>query len=426
MPCRAKKGILSMRYSFHGGIRVHSHMSEPIVTTWLPTDIILNINENYTLKTEAGAKVYPGSILAECDDGMPVFSPVCGSVLEAGEGKIRIEASAEDNEAESESVPSTFPDFASIETPLSETAPEVLCDMMRRASVATPSCPDGAFALCNTVRAYEGTRRVIIDCTSAEDNLFTNRYIVQKLSDKLLGGIKILIRACGAIGAVIITDEGHIPTIRRLEKLIDGRLTALVVSEAKYPIADPKLLMHAVLRKECPPDKAPSDFGCAVLDAEACVAVYDAIVSGTPMTHRTLSLSYEKKRYILIAPIGAPVSDVADKYCDGAKYISYGSYKDIVNTEESPSEVISSRERMINARKRVRARRSLTCIRCMRCEDVCPMYLSPYKLLMANRSEKKLASLGADCCIHCNCCSAVCPSGIDIPAHFTPKEENDG
>lgn len=421
-----------MRYSFHGGIPTRVFKKDPGVESLSPSTVVLSFPDNYSdvsninnmeastahphiAVPQVGDCVKRGQLVAYNGD-RPVFSPICGRVISSEGGKLTIESDG----TTSEKMP--FPGFVNIDTPLAKTPPELLSDYIHRAAVASPKAKDGVHKICDAVRRFEETRRVIVDCTSAEEHFFANRYFVSNAEEKLISGIKILIRACDAIGAVIVTDEGHIPTIRTLEKYADGKLIAFIAAEAKYPISNEKLLMHAVLRKECPPDKTPKDYGCAIFDAEACVAVYDAVAEGKPMTERVITVFNGKNDVDLIAPLGTLIKDIADKYLSNAGLASYGAFLPSFELSEKTNDSLTCAEKaLILSTGKIKSRR-MPCIRCMRCEDVCPMYLSPQKLLAASNAkkdrEKKLLSLGADSCIYCNACSSVCPSRIDIPSHF--------
>jgi len=414
-----------MRYSFHGGIFSPVNVSLADATrlhsVFIPGNIIVSTGEYYTACVSVGDKVNAGDVVARSEDAslMPCLAPIAGEVTEICDRKIYIEGGNEEGGQEAHFT--KIESFESISTPLSQTPPELLCEIMRRGAVASPSCPLGAHSVCNSVRGFEGTRRVIIDCTCAEDGFSTVRYILGARSEELIGGVKILIRACSAIGAVLIADEASIPAIRVLERLIDGKLTVLRVTEAKYPISDKKLLMHATIGKECPPDKAPADFGCAIFDAEACVGVYEAVTKGLPMLRRLISVRSKKDLRTVSVPVGTRVLDITDAFYDGAQAVSFGAFLPVFGRGELCDRVISRSEKSVIPKGTKKRAHSLPCTKCMKCDSVCPMYLSPYRLLRANGDEKKLGALGISSCIRCNCCSAVCPSEIDIPFHFSSK-----
>lgn len=60
------------------------------------------------------------------------------------------------------------------------------------------------------------------------------------------------------------------------------------------------------------------------------------------------------------------------------------------------------------------------CIRCNRCEPVCPESLEPQHLWWYSRSGdlSRAQTLGLDRCIECGLCNAECPSGIDLAGVF--------
>lgn len=411
-----------MRYTFHGGLPCGIGFGKAIVKEdpilFLPDDVILRNLLSDECSLSVGDEVTKGEVIFPSSEERPTptLSPISGRVKEVTPARIIIGLDKDSDESRG------IEGYSRIETSLAETEPELLLDIIRKAAIATPASPMGAYSVCEHIRRHEGVRRVIIDCTSAEPFSLTNRYLLSSLGEELIGGAKILIRACEALGAIIMIDESHLPSIRLLERLVDGKLTVIRVTESKYPISNAKLLMHAAIGKECPPDKQPADFGCAIFDAEACVAVWNAVVEGTPMTERLLSVSTPDGVSLIRVPLGTRLPALAEHSAPSASLIALGAYKNLHKKEMLDSAVISSAERIVVLRKASKRRKAFPCTGCAECEDVCPMYLSPYRLLAARKNKKKLLSLGADCCIRCNCCSAVCPSGIDIPYYFTREE----
>ncbi|XOV89557.1 MAG: electron transport complex subunit RsxB [Pseudomonadota bacterium] len=58
------------------------------------------------------------------------------------------------------------------------------------------------------------------------------------------------------------------------------------------------------------------------------------------------------------------------------------------------------------------------CIRCGRCETVCPRNLAPQELYWYRDSETRLSSLRLDACIECRLCDRVCPSELPLTQVF--------
>ena len=63
----------------------------------------------------------------------------------------------------------------------------------------------------------------------------------------------------------------------------------------------------------------------------------------------------------------------------------------------------------------------LSCIKCGKCSEVCPMNLIP-SLIMDNPNMAK--NLKIDKCVRCGLCSYICPSKIDVREHII-KIRND-
>ena len=60
------------------------------------------------------------------------------------------------------------------------------------------------------------------------------------------------------------------------------------------------------------------------------------------------------------------------------------------------------------------------CIRCGRCIDNCPLYLSPTKIAHAVKYRDYEFATDYDimACCECGCCSFVCPANIPLPQYI--------
>lgn len=69
---------------------------------------------------------------------------------------------------------------------------------------------------------------------------------------------------------------------------------------------------------------------------------------------------------------------------------------------------------------------SAPCIRCNRCESVCPEHLLPQELWWVSRASDLAAAKnqGLADCIECGLCNQVCPSNIDLLAVFSSAKKN--
>jgi len=74
----------------------------------------------------------------------------------------------------------------------------------------------------------------------------------------------------------------------------------------------------------------------------------------------------------------------------------------------------------------ISASRSAPCIRCDRCESVCPEHLLPQELWWVSRSTNLAAAQdqGLADCIECGLCNQVCPSNIDLLTVFSAAKKN--
>ena len=60
--------------------------------------------------------------------------------------------------------------------------------------------------------------------------------------------------------------------------------------------------------------------------------------------------------------------------------------------------------------------KTLNCIGCGKCAEICPVKLTPTLIKQAYEKEnlRTLTALKADKCVKCGLCSYICPSRVDV------------
>jgi Na+-translocating ferredoxin:NAD+ oxidoreductase subunit B len=124
------------------------------------------------------------------------------------------------------------------------------------------------------------------------------------------------------------------------------------------------------------------------------------------------------------AIVGAPqlMHTVIAERCTGCELCLPPCPVDCIDLVPVP-QAVDPRPLRILARPRNRAEdaAALPCIRCGRCQPVCPEALNPQELHWFGRDGAwaEAAARGLDRCIECGLCNQVCPSNIDLLSEFT-------
>ena len=189
-----------------------------------------------------------------------------------------------------------------------------------------------------------------------------------------------VIAAAAAVEAALLRHPGI-----RLQLLKD-----------RYPQGAEKQLIQALTGCQVPPGGLPASVGCAVFNAATCAAVGDAVWDGMPLVKRVVTVSGDivmEPRNLLV-PIGTPFSDMVEaagfrqnpyKVLSGGPMMGVAQFDLAVPVTKGTNAVtvLGEENRYMAAQPH--------CIRCGKCEKVCPQHLHIRDLLadVAAEFEKK-------------------------------------
>jgi electron transport complex protein RnfC len=170
--------------------------------------------------------------------------------------------------------------------------------------------------------------------------------------------------------------------------------------------------------------------GVVVLNVGTAAAIADAVLFGSPLTHRVVTVTGEAiaKPGNYYVAIGTPIKELID-FCGG---VTQPSTKVVVGgpmmgiaiadlsipvTKTTGAVTILTKEQIGRAKF---ARRQTACIHCGRCLRVCPERLNPTRI--AHAVKKNLMDIAQSyfitACIECGCCSYICPANIELAGYI--------
>ena len=201
----------------------------------------------------------------------------------------------------------------------------------------------------------------------------------------------------------------------------------LAVLPTRYPQGSEKQLIVAVTGREVPSGKLPKDVGCVVFNAETCSSIFKAFAQGMPSIKRIVTVDGDcvRRPKNLLIPIGTTIQDVIE-VCGGLtrtpkKIITGGPMMgNAVWDPEQPVVKGTSAILVFSDRFDKPKNAAVSCIRCGKCIQNCPMHLMPmYIAQFAMRDDwDRAAEYGAMSCVECGSCSYNCPGGVEIVQHI--------
>lgn len=264
---------------------------------------------------------------------------------------------------------------------------------------------------------------VIVNAVECEPYLDADRYTICSVSNKLVEGLQIIMKALDAEKGAIGIEADTPDVISLLTDSLKGvKDIKAVPLKLKYPQGAEKQLISAVTGMEVPSRQLPSSIGCVIFNAGTVIAIYDAVINGKPFFERNVTFagSCLHESVNVGVRIGTMVSDIIpeiggfktqpDKILDGGPMMGQVQFTLDFPVKKGTSGVLflSGKETDIFDAQ--------PCIRCGRCVDVCPMGISPAMICQAVEFGNYLLAEKLDLfdCIKCGCCSYVCPSQREL------------
>lgn len=293
--------------------------------------------------------------------------------------------------------------------------------------------PDGyGGSLARVVeRSYGKAYRLVVAAFDCEPDVGISRAAAFIFTDKMIGGIKIIMASLGITECTVVTARGDRTTekIKNTISKIGGRMISRLSIDPMYPSDERHLLCHLVRSKEYSPARAIENSGLLFITSDAAVSVYDAFVLGRPCTER---LVYACGRLYSV-PLLTPVSALLAKCgCDACDVVENGPMRGKIRHPEDPIGRFTRNISEIPENHGKSARFAVECIGCGRCAAVCPIYLRPDALASIEGnfiSQKVDGFLSGSAptrdpalCIACGCCEYVCPSRLPLTAMICDKK----
>ncbi|MFY9114969.1 MAG: electron transport complex subunit RsxC [Dethiobacteria bacterium] len=269
---------------------------------------------------------------------------------------------------------------------------------------------------------------VIINACECEPFLTCDHRNMLEMPEAMIEGTKLIAKVVGAPRIYYGIEINKRDAIEVIRNKISGEKNMEVVElDVKYPQGSEKQLIKAVMDREVPPGKLPFDVGVVVQNVATAIAVYEAVRFEKPLYERVLTVSGDGivKPGNIKARIGTYIGHIIEQ-CGGlkvdgkteatAKVIMGGpmtgwaqSRLDIPIIKGTSGILVFSAEMFTDPQH-------LSCVRCGRCVDHCPMGLYPNYIGTYAETGRYDSAVewGAMDCFECGVCVYVCPSNRPI------------
>lgn len=269
---------------------------------------------------------------------------------------------------------------------------------------------------------------LIINGVECEPFLTSDYRTMLERGERLIAGIRILMKAVGVEKAFIGVENNKPDAIVHLRSLLGSDSGISVVAlKTRYPQGGEKQLIAAVTGRQVPPPPAlPIDVGAVVCNASTAVAVYEAVQKNKPLIERVVTVTGKslKEPKNLLTRMGTPVESLIAK-CGGlpegdVRVLNGGPMmgRALVNLAMPVMKGCSGI--VVMSGKDVLRGEESACIKCAKCVSACPMGLEPYLIskLTRKRAWDDAERNDITSCIECGCCQFTCPANIPLLDHI--------
>ncbi|MFA5355845.1 MAG: electron transport complex subunit RsxC [Candidatus Omnitrophota bacterium] len=265
---------------------------------------------------------------------------------------------------------------------------------------------------------------LIVNGAECEPYLTGDNRLMLENTDKIIMGIRILVKCLGIKSVYIAIEENKPEAINEFR----GKAAQYTVKVLRsvYPQGGEKQLIKNVLQKEVPSGKLPFDVGVMVHNVGTIFAIYEAVYFNKPLYERVVTVtgSCVSNPKNIMVPIGTLISELID-FCgplkgEPAKIIIGGPMMGIAQYTDKVPVIKSTTGVILMGEKQIKVPEEEFCIRCGACVRECPAGLMPCMISLASeRNNRELVeAYNVSDCIECGLCAYVCPAKRDMVQHM--------
>lgn len=416
--------------TFRGGRHIpdNKHLTENVAIELMPivpdyyVCLAQYIGKPASLCVEIGETVCEGQLIAKADGFVSanIHSPVCGTIVEVVKRK-----TAQGRMADFVHIKSNGEQKVVTLEPLTNPTKEQI--IARIADAGIVGMGGAGFPTAVKIQPKDPVDTLIINAAECEPYFNCDNRIMIERTKEFIEGVRLLATACGVQHVYIGIEENKpeaYAAMLALEGVVDEKGPicpgdiVVVNLKAKYPQGAEKTLIYACTKRKVPTGGLPSAVGCIVNNVATAYAVWDAVVNGRPLYRRVMTLTGQgvRRPKNIDVRVGTPLASILEM-CDNitddtVKLVMGGPMMGFTLADLDVTTTKTDGGFLALTDKEASTLLPTPCIRCGRCVDICPMFLTPLMIdFYATVGDFKSAiKYGAMNCFECGTCAYVCPA----------------
>ena len=273
-----------------------------------------------------------------------------------------------------------------------------------------------------TVKEPEKIKYIIANGAECEPYITCDDQLMRTCPEEIVEGLEIILKLFPNAVGIIGIEKNKPQAIAAMQSACAGHEKISVLPlKTKYPQGGERSLISVVTNKHLKLGMLPADAVCVVDNVATIRAIYRAVCLNEPLMERTVTVSGDCVKdtgnfFVKIGTLGSELVQAVGGWKEGLepKKILFGGPMMGVALQSLEVPVCKNNNAITALSYDTVAESTTTaCLRCGRCNRVCPLGLSPQLMQVAalrknyDRYENRLYGLE---CIACGCCTYICPA----------------
>ena len=259
---------------------------------------------------------------------------------------------------------------------------------------------------------------VILNGCECEPYLTADYRLMVEKPEEILEGFQIILKVLDVKNGYIGIEDNKPEAVKSLKfKIQNSKFKIkIIVLPTKYPQGAEKQLIKAITKREVPSGGLPMDVGVVVQNISTALAIKEAVVDGKALVERVVTVSGPRVKNPgnFRVRIGTPISELitaSGGLPDDTERIIVGG--PMMGIAQQTIEIPVTKGMtgiLLLPKDEFLSEEIEPCIRCGKCNDVCPMNLliSEIGRYAENKDWESTKKLGLDDCMECGACAYVC------------------
>lgn len=260
--------------------------------------------------------------------------------------------------------------------------------------------PGGTPLAAAVADAGPGVQTLILSAMDLEPSLCAENGTLRFETEDVLCGLRVLERLMRPRRTVLAVSAAQKAAVQAAARWADEKLE-VIAAPAIYPSGHPRQLAARI--GGLAPGESGRSGGVLAVPVSAAAAAGRCVYQGMPAVRQTVCVAWEQGRTLVSAPLGTPLKAVIEAAGAGAGAPLLGGPMTGSALSETDVPLVKGMDGLTLLPPQ-KARRQTACIRCGRCEAVCPVGLQPW------RSQRRGEARSFAGCIRCGACQFSCPA----------------